>query len=391
MNRLIGVVAAPVLAPVLAVVLAASCGPAAAPVSAPAPPGSSPDARKAPEVNEFTLVSTGDFISQPPLSEQAIEDGRRVGRPNGDFSRILGAIKPMVSSADVAICHMETPVAAPGDPWTGYPIFNAPLGLVETTAELGYDSCSTASNHVVDYGEAGLVRTLDALDRVGVKHAGSARNPQEAAAPTILDARGVKVGHLSYTFSFNGMPLPDGKPWASNLIDVPAVLAGARRAREAGADVVVVSMHWGTEYQNEADEGQKGLAAQLLASPDIDLIIGTHAHVVQPLERIGDKWVEYGMGNILVRFPDGSPEETQDAIATRFTFTRGAAGWRVSKVEVTPTWMEYRSPARVVDLTAELSGGGPGEERRATYQRARDRIVRWVTSRGAEVSIVGAS
>src|SRR5262245_33822247 len=121
---------------------------------------------------QFSLVSTGDFISQPPLSEQAARDGRETGKPHGDFSRILGAVKPMVSKADLAICHMETPVAAPGDPWTGYPIFNAPLGLVETAAAFGYDSCSTASNHVLDYGEAGLARTLDAFDRAGVKHAG---------------------------------------------------------------------------------------------------------------------------------------------------------------------------------------------------------------------------
>ncbi|HEX6682191.1 MAG TPA: CapA family protein [Candidatus Limnocylindrales bacterium] len=349
------------------------------------------DALQSRAVTEFTLVSTGDFISQPALSEQAVAEGARTGRPNGDFSRVLGAIKPMVSGADVAICHMETPVAGPGEPWTGYPIFNAPMGLVDTIAELGYDSCSTASNHTLDYGEPGLVRTLEALDRVGVKHAGSARTEREAANPTLLDVRGVKLGHLSYTYSFNGIPLPEGKPWAANLIDVPAILAEARRAREAGAQVVVVSMHWGTEYQPEPDEGQTGIAAQLLASPDVDLIIGTHAHVVQPLERIGSKWVQYGMGNILVRFEDGSPENTQDAMATRFTFAKRGNSWEVSKVDVAPTWMEYHPSGRVVDLSAELSRADLTEAQRASYRSAFDRIVRVAGSRGAGVSIVGAS
>jgi poly-gamma-glutamate synthesis protein (capsule biosynthesis protein) len=371
-------------------VFAASCSQAATPAGTNVgTPAATTKVQPAPA--QFTLVSTGDFISQPPLSEQAARDGRQTGKPHGDFSRILGAVKPMVSKADLAICHMETPVAAPGDPWTGYPIFNAPLGLVETAAAFGYDSCSTASNHVFDYGEAGLARTLDALDRAGVKHAGSARTPQEAASPTIVDVRGVKVGHLSYTFSFNGIPLPEGKPWMSNLIDVPVILAEAHRAREAGAEAIVVSMHWGTEYHSEVDDGQKGIAAQLLASPDIDLIIGTHVHVVQPLERIGDKWVQYGMGNILVRFPDGSPEETQDAMAARFTFTKGADGWRVSKVEVAPTWMEYEPVARVVDLTTELARADLGQAQHATYQRAYDRIVRWVTSREANISMVATS
>lgn len=342
-------------------------------------------------VNSFTLVSTGDFISQPELSEQAAAQGRARGLPHEDFSGILGSLKPFVSGADVAICHFETPVAAPGDPWTGYPIFNAPAGLVNATAELGYDSCSTASNHTLDYGQEGLNRTLDALDKAGVRHAGSARSQQEAATPTILDVRGVKVGHLSYTFSFNGIPLPEGKPWAANLIDVPAILDEARRARQAGAEVTVLSMHWGTEYRHEADEGQTGLAQQLLASPDIDLIIGTHAHVVQPFGKIGAKWVQYGMGNILVRFMDGSPENTQDAVATRFTFRKGPQGWAVSTVEAVPTWMEYHPAGRVVDLPTELRRTDLPPGLRETYQRAHDRIVGVIRSHGAEVAIVGAS
>jgi poly-gamma-glutamate synthesis protein (capsule biosynthesis protein) len=327
----------------------------------------------------FTLVATGDFISQPELSTLADAEG--------GFARILGALEPMTSTADVAICHMETPFAGPGDPWTGYPIFNAPPVLADTTATIGYDSCSTASNHTVDYGWDGLVRTLDGLDRVGVKHAGSARSADEAATPTILDVHGIKVAHLSYTFSFNGLSLPDDKPWASNLIDVPAILNEAHRARAAGASVVVLSMHWGTEYMNEADFGQTGLASELLASDDIDLILGTHVHVVQPLEKLGTKWVAYGMGNVMVRFPDGSPENTQDAYATRYTFSLIDGRWQVSKVEVAPMWMEYDPVPRVVDLTAELASGNQRDD----YQRAYDRIIQWAGAMGAPLEFVGAA
>lgn len=361
----------------------AACGQAAQPEPATLAP-STAEAPVPPPTTAFTLVATGDFISQPPLSEQASAEG--------GFGGIMGALRPLVSAADVAICHMETPFAAPGDAWTGYPIFNAPPSLADTAAAFGYDSCSTASNHTVDYGWEGLVRTLDGLDRVGVKHAGSARTEQEAMTPTIVDVKGVKVGHLSYTYSFNGMPLPT--PWASNLIDVPAILAEARRAREAGAEVNVLSIHWGTEYQHEADSGQVGLAQELLASPDIDLLIGTHAHVVQPFEQIGGKWVQYGMGNVLVRFPDGSPENTQDAAASRFTFTKTDNGWEVSKVEALPTWMEYYPTARIVDLPTELSRSDLNDRQRATYQRAYDRIARWINARAAGdagLRIIGGS
>jgi hypothetical protein len=331
-----------------------------------------------PPVTEFTLVASGDFIAQPELSEQAVAEG--------GFSKVLGALKPMVSGADLAICHMETPLAAPGDPWTGFPIFNAPPSLADTAAALGYDTCSTASNHTLDYGYQGLARTLDELDRVGIKHAGSARTAAEAATPTLVSARGIKVGHLSYTFSFNGLPLPDGKPWSANLLDAVAIQAQARSARDAGAEVVVLSLHWGTEYQHEADEGQIGLARELLASPDIDLIVGTHVHVVQPMEKIGTKWVCYGMGNVMVRFPDGSDEDTQDAHLTRFTFTKADGHWAVSKAEALPTWMQYHPAARVVDLPTELARSDLSEAQRDTYRRAYERIAGWLTARGAEES-----
>jgi hypothetical protein len=332
------------------------------------------------QATSFTLVATGDFISQPPLSEQAVAEG--------GFGNILGSLRPMVSGADVAICHMETPFAAPGDPWTGFPIFNAPGTLAKDAAALGYDSCSTASNHTLDYGWDGLTRTLDELDRAGIKHTGSARTEQEAAKPLILDVKGVKLGHLSYTFSFNGIEPPEGKPWAANLIDVPAILAEARRARDGGAEIVVLSMHWGTEYQHEADVGQTGLARELLASGDIDLILGTHAHVVQPIELIGQRFAAYGMGNVMVRFPDGSPENTQDAYTTRYTFSRDGKDWKVSKVEVAPTWMEYYPAARVVDLATELARPDLSVVQRETYQRAHDRIAHWARSLGAPIEIL---
>jgi poly-gamma-glutamate synthesis protein (capsule biosynthesis protein) len=150
--------------------------------------------------------------------------------------------------------------------------------------------------------------------------------------------------------------------------------------------VVVLSLHWGTEYQHEADEGQIGMAQELLASPDIDLIIGTHVHVVQPMEKIGTKWVSYGMGNIMVRFEDGSPENTQDAHLTRYTFTRTGERWEVSKVEALPTWMEYKPVARVVDLPTELARPDLAEAQRDTYRRAYDRIARWLNDRGADRS-----
>lgn len=334
--------------------------------------------------NRLTVVAAGDLLVHPPLTDQAAADARAMGRSGHDFTRVLAAVRPLVRRADLAICHMETPLAEPGGPFTGYPIFSVPPQLADAAAQAGFDTCSTASNHSLDTGVEGIRRTLDNLDRVGLRHTGTARTPQEAATPNIIDIGDVKVAHLSYTFSFNGIPRPAGQTWVANLIEPNAILAEARRAREGGAEIVILSVQWGTEYQNQPDIGQLGLAPRLLASPDLDLIIGHHAHVVQPFEKIGDKWVAYGLGNLTTRFPDGSPENTQDAVVPEFTFTRVAPGrWQVTKVTVLATWMEYYPAARVVDLSAAVAQTTMPADRRARYARIHQRIAGYVNMRGA--------
>ncbi|MFG3706133.1 CapA family protein [Micromonospora sp. NPDC047670] len=332
----------------------------------------------------LTVVAAGDLLVHPALSEQAAADARRAGRDGHDFTRVLGAVRARVSAADLAICHMETPLAEPTGPFTGWPNFSVPPELADAAAWAGFDTCSTASNHSLDTGVEGIARTLDNLDRVGLRHTGTARTEAEAHRPNVIDVGGVKVGQLSYTLSFNGIPLPARRPWAANLIDADAILAEARRARAAGAEIVILSMHWGTEYQHEPNADQVDLAQRLLSSPDVDLIVGHHAHVVQPFEKIGAKWVAYGMGNLTTRFGDGSAEETQDAVLPEFTFTRTAPGrWEVTGVSVLPTWMEYRPAARVVDLTAALSDPGLPAWRRAHYAAIVRRINAHIDLRGA--------
>lgn len=332
----------------------------------------------------LTVVAAGDLLVHPQLTEQAAADARQAGRTGHDFTRVLAAIRPRVSAADLAICHMETPLAEPTGPFTGWPDFSVPPELADAAAWAGFDTCSTASNHSLDTGMEGVTRTLDNLDRVGLRHTGSARSAAEAARPNIIDVGGVKVAQLSYALSFNGIPLPAGKPWAANLIDRDAILAAAHGARAAGAEIVILSMHWGTEYQNAPNGDQLDLARELLASPDIDLIIGHHVHVVQPFEKIGRKWVAYGMGNLTTRFDDGSPENTQDAVVPEFTFTRTASGtWEVTDVTVLPTWMEYRPAARVVDLTTAARDPAVPAARREHYAVIEQRIDGYVGMRGA--------
>lgn len=367
---------------------------AAATACAHGPADTTPDEGKAPGKearSPFTLVATGDILPHDSVIEQA---GRDAGGDGYDFAPMLAGVKPVISAADLAICHVETGFGPAGGPYTGYPSFASPPQIAAAVEATGYDSCSTASNHTLDSGFPGVRRTLDALDAAGVAHTGSARTPAEAQRPALLEAGGAIVAQLAYTYGTNGISAPPDKPWAVNITDPERIVSDARRARRAGADVVVVSLHWGTEWQDAPDAAQRRLARELTASrsagaPDLDLILGTHAHVPQAYEKVNGTWVVYGMGDqiagrMINNAGERDPRGNQGTIG-RFTFSPpdpGSARWRVTKAEFLPQLMDHASagPPRVVDLNAELADGDAPEH----YERVRDRIGDVVLSRGAE-------
>ncbi|EFL03907.1 lipoprotein [Streptomyces sp. SPB78] len=272
-------------------------------------------------------------------------------------------------------------------PYTGYPAFVSPPQVATALATTGYDSCSTASNHSLDDGTAGVSRTLGALDRAGIAHAGTGRSEAEAHRPAWLTAGGAKVAHLSYTYGTNDIPLPKDAPWTVRLIDEGRVVQDARAAREAGADVVVVSMHWGTEWQTAPDAQQRQLAQALTASrtgerPDIDLVIGTHAHVPQAYEKVNGTWVIYGMGDQIagrmINYDDVHDPRGNEGTLGRFTFTPPAkpgARWEVTKAEFLPQWYDL-AVNRVVDVDDAIAKG-------RDLTAVRDRLREVVLSRGA--------
>ncbi|MEV5440597.1 CapA family protein [Streptomyces sp. NPDC052682] len=344
----------------------------------PAPPATS-----ATPVGGFTLVASGDVLPHSSIIDRARFDAGGTGY---DFRPMLSGVRPVVSRADLALCHMETVYGADGD-YSGYPAFKSPPEVAQALAATGYDGCSTASNHTLDDGADGIQRTLDALDRAGVRHSGSARTEQEAYTVTLLRAGAAKVAHLSYTYGTNGYPLPAGRPWAVNLIDEARILTDARIARRAGADVVVVSVHWGTEWQDAPDEQQLTLARRLTAArtggrPDIDLILGTHAHVPQAYEKVNGTWVVYGMGDqiagAMVNHQGAQDPRGNQSTLGRFTFAppaRAGGRWQVTKAEFVPQWFDVDA-GRVVNLNQALAQG-------ADVTAVRDRIRDVVLSRGA--------
>jgi poly-gamma-glutamate capsule biosynthesis protein CapA/YwtB (metallophosphatase superfamily) len=330
----------------------------------PSTPRSAPVAR--PPTGSFTVLATGDVLIHPALTEQATKDGDGAR----DFSDIFAGVRSTVEAADLAICHLEVPLADAGGPFEGYPTFSAPPEVAAALASTGYDTCSTASNHTFDQGFEGARTTLDLLDSAGIGHTGSARSEKEAATPLVRDVRGVKVGQVSFTFGFNVGTEPD-QPWMGNVLDVKRVLNAARAARKAGAQVVIASLHWGNEDESTPTPFQRQTAARLLADPAIDLIVGHHAHVVQPFEKINGKWVAYGLGNEVARHeqPLGTTEE---GVMARFRFSRGAKGWTVDQAEYVPTLVDFGPPIRLRNLTTDTS---VEPKRRAEALVRTDRVV----------------
>lgn len=372
-----------------ALVLAACTG-GSQPATEPAPTLTetpTPTPTPTPERRTFTLVGTGDVLLHERVWLQAERDAAETGNGVLDFTPQLANIAPIVSGADLAICHLEVPLAPADGPYEGYPTFSGPPQVVSALDATGYDACSTASNHTFDQGAGGVTRTLDALDAAGIAHAGSARTPSEAEQTTMVDVETtegpVKVGLLSYTYGFNGIPYPASETFWANEIDEQEILADAATARQRGAEVVVVALHWGTEYDHDPNSQQAEVAPRLIGAPDIDLLLGHHAHVVQPIENIGGKWVVYGMGNLMANHaePEGPKSE---GLLTRFTFTEDLPTGRfaITAAEYLPLYQTYEPPVEVLVVPAAIVSGQTGTTTVARLEQALTRTTEVVTSRG---------
>ncbi len=339
------------------------------------------------EAQTVTVVMNGDMLLHEGLWASAQIDARRTGRgPDGmDFRPVLANMRSVVSGADLAICHLETPVAPHGGPYAGYPLFSVPPAILPALKWEGYDACTTASNHSLDQGFDGLKRTLREFDRVGLAHAGTADTRRKSRQPLLLEAGDVTVGLVSATYGTNGLPLPSDAPWSVPLIDTDRIEVMAHRAKQQGADIVLVALHWGLEYMHDPTAEQLAVADVLTRSPDINLVYGHHAHVVQPYDVVHGNWVVYGLGNAVAQ-QDTAVEGVYDGNTARVTFTSEPDGsFAVTKLEYIPTMItpfDGVHPMRWLNVPRAL--GQPRYTARRPALRATEQRVREVIgSRGA--------
>lgn len=349
-------------------------------------PGSPP----APDV-ELTIVAAGDVLPHLPVLSSAR------GPAGIDFRPLLAGLDRWVQPADLALCHLEVPVAPAGSAPSGYPLFGTSPAIAQGLRDQGWDGCSTASNHSVDRGFAGVTATLDALDAVGLGHVGTARSAGEHVQPQLYrlerSGRTVTVAHLAVTYGTNGMPVDADKPWSVHRVDVPAIVASATAARAAGADLVVVSVHSGVEYRTEPTADQTAVAQALADSGVVDLVIGHHAHVPQPVVRLAGgpqgagMWVAYGLGNYLSNQDEAccAPATSSGLLLTAHVRVLGTAPAdaparaEVTGVEWTPVTVDRRGGHRLHAL-ADVAAGTPT----LTASQVAERTARVVEAAGPQ-------
>lgn len=332
------------------------------------------------------MVMSGDLLWHNTLWLQAAADHARTGKGDTyDFDPMFAMMKPIISGADLAIAHNEVPFAAPGAKPTGYPSFAAPHQIAAWMKTMGWDLATTASNHSIDQGFKGLARTHQLLTSNGINVVGTYPSLEAKKKPVIIERKGVKVSVVSGTYDLNGLVPPAGKEWCVDMWDVDRMIAEAKAAKAAGADIVLAHLHGGDEYQTQPNADQVSRATKLANTPEIDLVFGEHVHVVQPITQIGSTWVVYGMGNMVAQHLATVPRG-YEGITVRFTWAEqdqpltGKVGrFAVTKAEYIPTMVTARSAGnlRLYPVNQALREG-VGDRARLTV--ARDRTRRAVRS-----------
>lgn len=256
-------------------------------------------AQKKAENAKVTLVAVGDNLIHNTL----ITAGEQ-GDGTLDYTSLYANIKPDIEKADIAVIDQETILGGESFEYTGYPIFNSPWEIGDAAIDAGFDIFNCANNHTMDKGWAGIEKEIEFFSgKSNVVQLGVNADESSYNKITYYEKNGITFSLLNYTYGTNGIPLPDDKPWCVNLLDKEKVTADIKEARKY-SDVVIVFPHWGNENSHEISDYQKEYS-KLFSDLGVDIVIGCHPHVLQPVEWVtnettGKKMiVYYSVGNFI--------------------------------------------------------------------------------------------
>ena len=308
-----------------------------------------------------------------------------------DFSYVFEDIKNYISSADIAVGNLETTFAGKERGYSNYPRFNSPEQLAYNLKDMGIDVLCTANNHSMDTNYSGVVSTLDFLDDAGISHMGTSRTAEEQNQILVKDVNGIKIAFLAFTYGTNGIPVPSANSYCVNLIDKDLILKQLELAKAQEPDLICVNMHWGLEYQNVQNSDQEDWA-DFLFENGVDVILGSHPHVLQPMEKrtvtledgtTKNCFVIYSLGNFI---SGQTKKNTRTSIILNISFTKdGETGkTTIGDVSYVPIYM-YKSSSgstkryKLLDITssiAEYENGSDTSIGQSTYSTLKSELTR---------------
>ena len=290
--------------------------------------------KKEPEVKEerLSLIMVGDALLHSSLYRDGYQNGTY------DFTSQLELIKPEIQKHDLAFYNQESILGGTSIGLSDYPNFNSPQEFGDAMIDAGFNLVSLANNHTMDRGVTAIQNSCDYWKTKDVLTAGSYCSAEDAEEIKIKEKNGIKYTMLAYTYGTNGITVPSDKPYLVNLYSDELAKANIEKVRDK-VDLLIVSMHWGTEYRSEPTEEQKR-EAEYLSNLGVDIIIGTHPHVIEPITYINDTLVIYSLGNFI------SAQSTNNDYNTMVEL--------MTSVDVVKTTKDGKSEIKLENLNNEL-------------------------------------
>lgn len=317
-----------------------------------------------------------------------------------DFSYVFEDIKQYIEPADIAIGNIETTFAGKERGYSNYPTFNSPEQLATNLKDLGIDVLCTANNHSLDKGYSGLTSTLKFLDDAGISHMGTYDSAESQNEILIKDVNGIKIAFLAYTYGTNGIPVPKNNPYCINLIDKDLILKHLELAKEQEPDLICVNMHWGLEYKTKQNSEQEELA-DFLFTNGVDIILGSHPHVLQPMEKktitledgsTKDCFVIYSLGNFI---SGQNQDNTRNSVILNIECTKSGETNKttIDSVSYVPIYM-YKSSSgktkryKVLDIEKSIENYENGTDKsigQKTYSTLKTELNKIKTTMGKNI------
>ena len=314
------------------------------------------------EDTTFHLTTIGDIMCH----NTQYMDAYNTDTGEYDFSYVFEDIEYYIKNSNITVANLETTFAGEDVGYSNYPRFNTPDALAYNLKKLGVDVVSTAGNHSLDYGFDGLSRTIDVLDKADIAHVGTYQTQEKRDTIVFKYVKGIKIAFLDYAYGTNGITIPSDKPYCINLIDKELIKKDIETAKSQEADIIVASVHWGTEYSTVPNDTQNELA-DFLFQNGVNIILGTHPHVLQKMEKrtvtledgtTQDGFIIYSLGNFI---SDQNADNTRTSIILDLQITKHTdESVTIDNVSYTPIYMYKDSSSttkkmKLLDINKTLS------------------------------------